>query len=84
MIAAILKRSLATRDGIGRQGALVPDFRTHVWRDHLKIEFTTLSRNLKRHASDVAVFLGLYSGRNFYTHFLYGNPKNGQIAANQS
>jgi hypothetical protein len=28
MIAAILKRSLAARDAIGRHGALVPDIRT--------------------------------------------------------
>ena len=48
MIAAILKRSLAARDGIGRRGALVPDFRTHVWRDRPEIEFTISSRNLRR------------------------------------
>jgi hypothetical protein len=38
---------------------------------------------LRRRASGVAV-LGLYFGRNFYTHFLYGSPEYGQIAANQS
>jgi len=54
MIAAILKRSLAARDGIGRHGALVPDFRTHVWRDRPEIEFTISSRNLRRRDFEAA------------------------------
>jgi hypothetical protein len=29
-------------------------------------------------------FLALYFGRNFYTHFLYGSPKNRQTMANRS
>ncbi len=29
-------------------------------------------------------FFALFSGTNFYAHFLYGSSKNEQIAANQS